>query len=106
MVNRDIVTAKIIHIQESLERLKEKKEVSLQIFLKERDAQDVVLFNLQTAIQGCIDLASHIVSDNHWGVPENLGGLFDILRKKKVIPDFIAQDLFAAVKIIQTRENT
>ncbi len=28
------------------------------------------------------------------------------LRKKKVIPDFIAQDLFAAVKIIQTRENT
>ena len=94
MVNRDIILAKIIHIQKSLERLQAKKEISLENFIKDQDAQDIVLFNLQTAIQGCIDIASHIVSDNNWGVPENLGGLFDILNGKKIISDKTKKIMF------------
>lgn len=85
MVNRDIILAKIAHIQKSLERLKEKQTTPLKIFLEDRDIQDITLLNLQIAIQGCIDIAGHIVSDNNWGIPGSMGGLFDALYEKKAI---------------------
>ncbi len=89
MVNRDVVVAKIANIQRSLDRLKEKQGIDLNGFSKNRDIQDIVLLNLQSAIQGCIDIASHIISDNNWGVPGSLAGLFDILSERKVINDNI-----------------
>ncbi len=85
MVNCDVVVSKISHIQESLNRLKEKQKFTKAKFLTNRDVQDIVLFNLQVAIQGCIDIASHIISDNNWGVPGSLAGLFVVLAEKKVI---------------------
>ncbi len=85
MVNRDIVSAKLIHVQQILDRLKEKQAVGRQVFSDQKDLQDIVLFNLQVAIQGCVDIASHIVSDHSWGVPQSLADLFNILYKKKVI---------------------
>ena len=40
---------------------------------------------MQIAIQGCVDIASHIVSDNSWDLPGNLAGLFDVFSDKKAI---------------------
>lgn len=85
MVNRDVIIAKIDNIQRSLDRLKEKQGLTVESFSNDRDIQDIALLNLQVAIQGCIDIASHIISDNNWGVPGSLGGLFDILYEKKII---------------------
>lgn len=87
MVNRDIVVAKMSNIQKNLTRLNEKQGISREVFLENRDIQDIVLLNLQASIQGCINLASHIVSDNDWGVAGSMAGLFDILCEKKVISD-------------------
>jgi len=85
MTRQEIIIAKISHIQESLGRLESKQNITFQGFSKDRDIQDIVLLNLQIAIQGCIDIASHIISDNNWGVPGSLSGLFDILAEEKVI---------------------
>jgi len=87
MVDRDIVIAKIANIQRSLNRLKEKQGIDAADFLKNRDIQDVVLLNLQTAIQGCVDIASHIISDSGWNIPGSMAGLFDILCQKKAISE-------------------
>jgi len=32
-------------------------------FLKDIDRQEIIIFNLQMAIQNCIDIEAHIVSD-------------------------------------------
>lgn len=85
MVNQNIVKAKINHIERSLQRLKEKQSISLAAFKKNADLQDIVLHNLQLSIQGCIDIASHIISDEGWIVPDTLAGLFDILTEHKII---------------------
>jgi uncharacterized protein YutE (UPF0331/DUF86 family) len=87
MVDRAVITAKLANVKKSLDRLKEKQGAALKDFLVNRDIQDIVILNLQTAIQGCVDIASHIISDNDWGVPGNLAGLFEILREKKVITE-------------------
>lgn len=87
MVNQEVIVAKMANIKRSLERLKGKQDVEAKRFSLDRDIQDIVLLNLQITIQGCIDIASHIVSDNSWGVPGSLAGLFDILCEKKVITE-------------------
>ncbi len=87
MVDRDIIVAKMANIQNNLTRLKEKQGIGIGDFLEDKDIQDIVLLNLQTAIQGCIDIAGHIVSDNNWGVPGSMAAVFDILCEKKVISD-------------------
>jgi uncharacterized protein YutE (UPF0331/DUF86 family) len=87
MVDRDIITAKIANIQKNINRLKEKQGLNESDFLKDRDVQDIVLLNLQAAIQGCIDIASHIVSDEGWDIPGSMAGLFDVLSQKGAISE-------------------
>ncbi|MBU1121928.1 MAG: DUF86 domain-containing protein [Candidatus Omnitrophota bacterium] len=91
MVNQAVIIAKMDNIRRNLGRLKEKQGITLENFSKDRDAQDIVLLNLQAAIQGCIDISSHIISDNNWGVPGSLGGLFETLYEEKVISEQICK---------------
>jgi uncharacterized protein YutE (UPF0331/DUF86 family) len=85
MVDKSIITAKMVNIKKNLDRLKEKQGLNGEEFRANQDVRDIVLLNLQGAIQGCIDIASHVISDNDWGVPGSLAGLFDILAEKKAI---------------------
>ena len=87
MVNQALLKTKIAHINKSVERLSQKADVSLKEFKSDTDLQDVVTHNLQLAIQGAIGIASHIISDEGWGVPNTLVGLFDILKEHKVLDE-------------------
>ena len=85
MVNQSIIKAKMISIENNLGRLKEKQSIALEKLKNDKDVQDIILHNLQLAIQGCIDIASHIISDEGWQLPDTLAGLFEILRQHGVI---------------------
>lgn len=85
MVNVSIIKAKIAHIENSLSRLKEKQKIGFDEFKRNIDLQDIVLHNLQLAIQGCVDMASHIISDAGWAVPSTLAELFGVLAEHKII---------------------
>lgn len=87
MVNQNIIKAKINHIKENLQRLEEKQNITIDEFKKNKDLQDIILHNLQLSIQVCIDIASHIISDEGWTVPDTLSGLFDILLRQKIISE-------------------
>jgi len=87
MVKQEIIIAKLSNINKNLERIKGKKAISFAKFVSNKDIQDIIIFNLQNSIQGCTDLASHIVADNGWGVSGSMAGLFDILFEHKVITD-------------------
>lgn len=85
MVKRNIIITKVAFIREHLERTRSQADCSLAEFLQDRDRQDIVCFNLVQAIQGCADLASHIVSDEEWGIPSSYKEAFQILAKRKVL---------------------
>ncbi len=73
--------------------MREKRRITLDELKKNQDLQDIVLHNLQLSIQVCIDIASHIISDQGWAVPDTLAGLFDILRKHKIISEELNEKL-------------
>lgn len=93
MVNVSIIKAKINHIENNLGRLEEKQNITFDEFKRNIDSQDIILHNLQLSIQGCIDMASHIISDQGWVVPDTLAGLFDILLKHKIISEELNKKL-------------
>jgi uncharacterized protein YutE (UPF0331/DUF86 family) len=63
------------------------------MFLKNRDRQDIACFNLFHAIQGCMDLAGHVIGDEGWGTPGSYREMADILVNKQVISSGLGENL-------------
>lgn len=97
MVNRPIILRKVSSIENHLRRIKGLPSISLDEFRKDTNVQDILLFNLTQAIQNCIDIAAHIVSDEGWGVPATQSEMFDTLVEKSVISRELAIRLIAMV---------
>jgi uncharacterized protein YutE (UPF0331/DUF86 family) len=95
MVSRSVVRRKISRIEEHIRRIRAIPPVSLEEFKKDTMSQDVFLFNITQAIQNCIDIAAHIVSDEEWGMPGTQSESFEILREKDVISPELVQKLIA-----------
>ncbi len=97
MVNKSVVLKKISLVRHNLSRLKDKGNCSLESLKNDLDTQDVVLHNLQHAIQGCIDIGSHIISDEGWGVAGSLNEIFYILKNKGVIETEMTEKMVSIV---------
>lgn len=72
---------KIVSIRDHLQRVRDHKSVAFEEFLADRDRQDIVSFNLVLALQGCADLACHVVSEKGWGIPNSYHDAIAILAK-------------------------
>jgi len=46
-----------------------------------------VLREFQIAIEACLDIAAHIISEKGWKSPEKYRDIVDILVKNKIIPE-------------------
>ncbi|MCD5402030.1 DUF86 domain-containing protein [candidate division NPL-UPA2 bacterium] len=97
MVDIDLVRSKISNMQRNIDRLKEKSSLPWEQFQNNLDAQDIILHNLQLAIQICLDIGNHIIADESWEVPSSLGNIFQILSRHKAIsPDMADTMAFMA----------
>lgn len=97
MVKRSIITSKVMMTEEFIRRVREKLPTSLETFEKDRDAQDLVLFNLIQAIQSCVDIAAHIVSDESLGYAGSMNEFFYLLQEKNIISVELTEQLIKAV---------
>ncbi|MGH7788989.1 MAG: type VII toxin-antitoxin system HepT family RNase toxin [Candidatus Binatia bacterium] len=66
--------------------------------VREIDIQDIVVLNLQRAIQAAIDLAAHLISSGTYGLPDSLKAHFSILVREQVIAHELGQRLEAMVE--------
>jgi len=49
-------------------------------------------------MEGCIDICNHLLSREHWGVPESYVNGFVLLGDKKIIPAELAQEMINMAK--------
>ena len=97
MVDRDLILAKAGSVKRHLNRVEEKSNADLETFLNDIDRQEIILFNLQMAIQNCIDIAAHIISDEGLGVPGSTGEMFYLLEENKYLDHIITEKMVRAV---------
>lgn len=93
MVDVPVVHRILNSLNDGLEHLKSKQNVSLEEYKKDRDIQAIVERRLETAIQSCIDIGNHIISSENMGSPSDYGEIFLILTEKGVINDEQADKL-------------
>jgi len=97
MVRHSLLTAKVMAAEQFIGRVREKLPDSFATFSKDKDLQDVVLFNLIQAIQTCVDIAAHIVSDERMGEAGSMNEFFYRLQEKQVIAIDLTERLVKAV---------
>jgi uncharacterized protein YutE (UPF0331/DUF86 family) len=97
MVDKDLVMAKAGLIRKHLKRVELKCNVELPAFLADIDRQESVMFNLQMAIQNCIDLAAHIISEEGLGVPGSTNEMLYLLEENGYIDSALTEKMAKAV---------
>jgi uncharacterized protein YutE (UPF0331/DUF86 family) len=97
MVDRDLLIAKAASVKNHLKRIEARRGNSLQNFITDIDRQDIVLFNMQMAIQNCVDIAALIVGEKGFGIPGSTNELFYMLEENGFLPLEIAEKMARAV---------
>lgn len=97
MVDRDIILAKAGSVKRHLGRVMEKRNTDLQTFLNDIDRQESILFNLQMAVQHCIDIAAHIISEEGFGVPGSTNEMFYMLEENRYLDSELTEKMVKAV---------
>jgi len=97
LIDRDILLSKAEAIRRHIKRVIDKRNVDIEAFIKDIDRQESILFNLQMAIQNCIDMAAHIISEEGLGIPSSAGEMFYLLEENGYLDHDITEKMIKAV---------
>ena len=97
MIDHDLILAKTSSVIKHLKRVIEKRNTDLPTFMNEIDRQESILFNIQMAVQNCIDIAAHIISEEGYGVPGGTNEMFYMLEENGYINTTLAEKMVKAV---------
>ncbi len=97
MVDRDLILLKADSLKRYVERVQIKSDIDLEVFLENLDFQESVMFNLQQAVQMCIDIAAHIVSSEGYGVPGSTSEMFYLLEDNGLIEKALTEKIILAI---------
>ena len=96
MVDSALLAAKIAAVGDATARVRAVLPSSLEAFIADRTAREVVTLNIFVAIQDCLDLAAHWLADAGWDMPSAYADVFTALVRHDVIPLELATRLAAA----------
>ncbi len=97
MVNANLLSAKLVELTDRADRARRHCPASPAELAADRDALDLVAFNLMLAVQTCADIAAHIIADEGWSTAKTLADGFDRLAEHGVTSAAIAEQLKRAV---------
>ena len=78
MVDIDVIAAKLADLRDRIGRVEAHRTADADSLARDRDALDLVAFNLMLAVQACADIASHLIADEGWAAAASLGDAFGI----------------------------
>jgi len=96
-VDRLIIERKLDSLWRCLERVRSRTPANVSDLLNDLDLQDVLVLNLSRAVQICVDLAVHILSERKQPPPETMGKAFELLAQEGLLETELAQRLKKSV---------
>ena len=96
MVDRQVLAEKIASVREAVARIREVLPAEHAAFLADRTVREVVILNLFVALQDCMSLAAHWLSDAGLDVPQSYAQVFLRLGERGVLAPDLAARLAAA----------
>lgn len=96
MVDRDVITAKLAELTDRVGRVRGHRPADAEALAADRDAFDLVSFNLMLAVQACVDVAGHLIADEGWAPAKDLAEGFHRLQEQGVVSRETAEALARA----------
>jgi len=90
LVDKPLILRKLSALDEYLKQTREFSSVTLEEYSRDWKVQRIVERTLQMMIETCADIASHIISDRGYRIPDNYGDTFRVLHENGVLK----KDLF------------
>lgn len=96
-MDKHVVLKKLENLRRCIKRIEEKTPASVELLLQDYDLQDIISVNLERAIQTCVDIGLHIISDLEVSVPQTMSETFDVLHQAGYLDAAIAKRMFKSV---------
>ncbi|MFV8836420.1 type VII toxin-antitoxin system HepT family RNase toxin [Aquisalimonas sp. APHAB1-3] len=92
-----IVAEKLEALRQCIKRIEDRRVQSADALYHDLDRQDILSVNLTRAVQLCVDMAAHVVSDTRQPAPQTMGETFDLLCAEGIIEPALRDRMRAAV---------
>src|SRR5713226_2129703 len=96
-MNRYVTTRRPESMTRPKTRTEPKQPLRPEVLRVNYDLQDIMALNLERAVQICVDIAAHVISQTELPVPSTMGEGFACLAELGVIPPQVATSLQKAV---------
>jgi uncharacterized protein YutE (UPF0331/DUF86 family) len=92
-----ILAEKLESLRRCVARIEDRRADSAEALRQDIDRQDILNLNLTRAVQLCVDMAVHVLSDTEQPPPQTMGEAFDQLAAERLITPDLAKRMRAAV---------
>lgn len=88
-----VLTEKLESLRRCVQRIEEKQPRHIDELKQSIDLQDILVLNLTRAIQLCVDIGSHLLSQTNCPAPRTMGSVFTLLQEANIISPTTSQQL-------------
>ncbi len=96
-MDKDVLKTKLEALIRCVHRIKGQNISSLEELEMNLDKQEIIILNLQRAVQICVDIGNHILLDFKTPTPVTMSETFKYLAENKIISNDNAKQLANAV---------
>jgi len=96
-MNKDVINRKLESLRRCIARITSKMPITPEALRSNYDLQDIIAFNLERAVQICVDIAAHVISKTEVPPPSTMTEGFARLAELQVLPPQLADSLQKAV---------
>jgi len=75
-----ILAQKLESLRRCTQRVEEKTPSKVSHLIQDQDIQDILVLNLTRAVQLCVDIGSHVISESNELTPATMGDVFSTLE--------------------------
>ena len=95
-MDTDVIKAKLVSLQRCMLRIRQKTPATAQQLAADFDLQDILILNLQRAVQISTDIATSILAESP-AVPSTMAEAFLLLHKQGMLSENVARKLAKSV---------
>ncbi|MBW1795893.1 MAG: DUF86 domain-containing protein [Deltaproteobacteria bacterium] len=93
MVSFEKICQKLLQVDEYLGLLRKISKTPVEAFLKDRIVIGSAKYYLQVSIEGCLDVANHIIASERFRAPRDYADSFMVIEEEGLVPPELGQRL-------------
>jgi uncharacterized protein YutE (UPF0331/DUF86 family) len=96
-MDKDVVNRKLESLRHCIARITSKMPITREVLRSNYDLQDIIALNLERAVQICVDIAAHVISETEMPPPSTMAEGLARLAELQILPLQLAESLQKAV---------